>query len=428
MKLKFKKRISLFLIKYFFLVNDSFDHHASFSKVTYFKKIKINLSKFTFLFHIRRLITFVLSIVFFPIAIVMIIFRIKIISANPFTIGNCIEEVECILKRNYLRKKKYKLIFFAPPTISHNQTLPFFFSSHLIVLKSFYWSILIVPLSHYKFCLENAVIKKNDICVFPSQYTNFLNSKKNDQNILSHNIIFEDLLKFQNLNKKEIKFETFFSIEKFKMIKKKYNLANSKFCVLHFRNENIHKTRNVEFKNYLSAINYLINQGYKIFVISNTFKLKNDHIAIINPDDKVFHLDQFYLINYCNLYIGPLSGPWALANLLKKKIILINTVVFNFPIINKNFINLPKKFYFKKNNKRLSVKEIFDNNLECCWNYKELNQKKVYIKENNSNEILKCIKFAFKRRKKFKKFANENFFKKQKFNKYLIVNKIPDWH
>ena len=41
----------------------------------------------------------------------MLFFRIKIISANAFTFGNCIEELECIIKRNELRNKKNRLIF-----------------------------------------------------------------------------------------------------------------------------------------------------------------------------------------------------------------------------------------------------------------------------------------------------------------------------
>ena len=61
-----------------------------------------------------------------------------------------------------------------------------------------FWAILIIPLSHYRFCLENAVIKNNTSCVFPTQYTNKINKDGAiNQNILSHNIIFDELLNYK---------------------------------------------------------------------------------------------------------------------------------------------------------------------------------------------------------------------------------------
>lgn len=427
-KLK-KNGIKKFFIKYFFLVNDGFDHYLNLSKVTSNKRIKINFNKFSILFNIRRFIIFVLQIIFFPFALLMYLTNTKIVSANPFTIGNCIEEIECILKRNLFRKKKYNLIFFAPPQISHNNYLPDFFETKLTVLRSVFWAILIIPLSHYRFCLENAVIKNNTSCVFPTQYTNKINKDGAiNQNILSHNIIFDELLNYKKKDHKFIDFKNSLKKTVFNKIKKKYDLRNKKFCIFHFRNEEIHKTRNNSFKNYYKSINYLLKKNYKIIILSSTIKLKKKNIIIIDPSNKDNHIDQFYLINYCDLYVGPLSGPWALANLLKKKIILTNTVVFNFPIINNNFINLPKHFYKKNKQKKLTIKEIFENKLECCWKYDDLRKKNVYLRDNTSNEILKVIKFSFNKKKRFISFKNEKFYKRQKFKEFLIINKIPFWY
>ena len=63
----------------------------------------------------------------------------------------------------------------------------------------------------------------------------------------------------------------------------------------------------------------MLKKNYKIIILSNKIKFKKKNIIIIDPSNKDNHIDQFYLINYCALYVGPLSGPWALANLLKKK-------------------------------------------------------------------------------------------------------------
>ena len=69
-------------------------------------------------------------------------------------------------------------------------------------------------------------------------------------------------------------------------------------------------------------IKKLVKKNYKVFIFSKLTKLKKKNVIVIDPSSKNTQLDQFYLINHCNLYVGPLSGPWALANLLKKNIIL----------------------------------------------------------------------------------------------------------
>ena len=172
------------------------------------------------------------------------------------------------IKRNLFRKKKYNLIFFCS-TSNHNNYLPDFFETKLTVLRSVFWAILIIPLSHYRFCLENAVIKNNTSCVFPTQYTNKINKDGAiNQNILSHNIIFDELLNYKKKDHKFIDFKNSLKKTVFNKIKKKYDLRNKKFCIFHFRNEEIHKTRNNSFKNYYKSINYLLKKNYKIIILS----------------------------------------------------------------------------------------------------------------------------------------------------------------
>ena len=89
---------------------------------------------------------------------------------------------------------------------------------------------------------------------------------------------------------------------------------------------------------------------------------------------------------------------------------------------------MPKQFFKKNKQKKLTIKEIFENKLECCWQYDDLRKKNVYLKDNTSNEILKVIKFSFNKKKRFISFKNEKFYKKQKFKEFLIINKIPFWY
>ena len=85
-------------------------------------------------------------------------------------------------------------------------------------------------MSHYRFCLENAVIKNNTSCVFPTQYTNKINKDGAiNQNILSHNIIFDELLNYKKKDHKFIDFKNSLKKTIFNKIKKKYDLRNKNF-------------------------------------------------------------------------------------------------------------------------------------------------------------------------------------------------------
>ena len=260
---------------------------------------------------------------------------------------------------------------------------------------------------------------------FPIQYSkNKFENKLVNLDICSQNIIFEDLLKFEKTNNK-INFDHFFLENNFNQLKLKYNIKK-KFCVIHIREEENHLTRNSSYKNYSEAINFLIKKNYKIFVFHKNKLEINENIIFINPENKDSHFDQFNLIKYCDFYLGTLSGPWALANLFKKDIILTSTVVFNFPIINSNFINLPKHFYL--NEKKLNINEIFDLGLECSWNHKDYKNKNITVKDNDSKEILKLINFYLDGKKDFKDFKDYSFYKYEKYKNYLIINKIPSWY
>lgn len=416
--------IKNFLVKFFLLVDDGFNHYETISNVSYFKKLNFSFNRYSILFNLRYLIIILIQILVFPISILLLLTNTKIISANPFTIGNCIEELESLIKRNALRKKKINLVFFAPKNFCHNNTIPKLFKKKLFIIENIFLAPIIIALTHYKYCLENAVIKTNKSCIFPVQYSkNKIINETVKQNICSHNIIFEDLLNFEK-RKLNVNFDNFFQESKLKSIKKKY-LINQKFCVLHIREEKNHLTRNSNFANYELAIKFLIKKNFKIIILTKKKIYNSKNIFYLDPNDTQTHIDQFYLIKFCDLYLGTLSGPWALANLFKKDIILTSTVVFNFPIINKNYINLPKRFFLGK--KQLKIKDIFELGLECSWNYKDYKSKNIHIKDNTPKEILKTVKYYFNKNKKFLKF-NSNFLKKEKFKNYLIINRIPDWY
>ena len=143
------------------------------------------------------------------------------------------------------------------------------------------------------------------------------------------------------------------------------------------------------------AINFLAKKGSKIFIISKKIYTKyRDQIHYITNKNQEYDLLQLYLIKYCKCFIGTLSGLCHLAFLFQKDTILLNTVVFNTSSLNTNqIINLPKNFFFKNNNKKLNIKDIFNKKIESSWETLDLKRRGIYAIDNSSKDILKMIKF-----------------------------------
>ena len=160
-----KANIKNFLIK-FFLVNDGFNHGEKYSEVSYFKKINISINKYSLIYVFRYILILFIQILLFSVSLILFFTNTKIVSANPFTIGNCIEELECLVKRNKQRKISKNLIFFAPKNYCQNNSITKLFKKDLIVLENILFAPFVIALSHYIYCLENAVIKKNLSCIF----------------------------------------------------------------------------------------------------------------------------------------------------------------------------------------------------------------------------------------------------------------------
>ncbi len=416
-----------------FTVYDGLHHKQSFSEINFgFPKINREnffSNKYITFYNLKIYLLVIFKFLLFPLAIVFKILNIKIVAINPHSIGSCVEELDVVIKKNF--KSKSKLIFFCPSYFSHNiSVIKTLFSKDIILLNNPLWTFLISPLSFYKSITISPYfnIQDNEKIIFPKQYYSAKSNKISfEYKNFAHFKLFKELQKFGDNNKESDYQDQFINYkEKFNKLKEKLGI-DKKICVVHIRNENIYNLRNLNINNYYASFDILIKNNYSIILyyndrISEKYKNKIIHIKNLNEEDK---LNQLLFIYNCDLYIGNYSGPFHIADIFHKDIIVLDTVVFNHFITQQNFMNIPKKYFDIELKRFLNINEIFKKNIECVWDEKvlfDLNIKPVNL---NEIEILEVINFYLNENKNFFNMKNFLFFKNIPNNKNLAINYIP---
>ena len=427
---KLKKLIGLLC----FTIHDGFEHKKNLSKISFnFPKPDYEnflTNKYLTLLNLKIYFFNIIKYLTLPIFLILKTLNYKIISVNPHSIGSCVEELDAVIKKN-LNQENYKLILFCPKLFSDNiPVIKTLFSKNIFLLHNPFWCILIIPLSFFKSITISPYFKKNynEKVVFPKQY---YYAKKNYVNFsyenFAHFILFKELLKSEDAKNKinlEKNLDTHSNY--FNKLKELHDLKG-KTCVIHLRNENTYKHRNMNIDNYYLTFDFLLNNNYKIILyynseISEKFNDKIFHIKKLNDKDK---FNQLLFIYNCDLYIGNYSGPFHIADIFKNDTIVLDTVVFNHFVRKKNFINVPKKYYDGKHKKFLKIDQIFNKNIECVWDKKILKNLEIDPIELNDKEILEIVKFYFRKDKNFFNLSEFSFYKDIPYNKNLAINYIP---
>ena len=427
---KLKKLIGLL----FFTIHDGFEHKKNLSNISFnFPRLDYEnflSNKYLSLLNIKIYFLNVIKYLTLPILVILKILNYKIILVNPHSIGSCVEELDAVIRKN-LNEENHKLILFCPKFFSHNiPVVKTLFSKNIYLLHNPLWCILIIPLSFFKSITISPYFKTNysKKVIFPKQY---YSAKETGINFsyenFAHFILFKNLLKSEDIQNK-------FNLEKnldnyanyFNKLKELYDL-NGKTCVIHLRNENSYKHRNMNIDNYDLAFDFLLKNNYKIILYYNNeipskFNNKIFHFKNLNEKDK---FDQLLFIYNCNLYIGNYSGPFHIADVFKNDTIVLDTVVFNHFVRKKNFINVPRKYFDKKLNKFLRIDQIFNRNIECVWDEKILKNLDIDPIDLSRREIFEVVKFYFEKDKNFFNLNEFSFYKDIPYNKNLAINYIP---
>tara|TARA_B100000161_G_scaffold265358_1_gene241193 strand:- start:2217 stop:3524 length:1308 start_codon:yes stop_codon:yes gene_type:complete len=331
---------------------------------------------------LREFIYKLISLIYLVPGIVLYFFNLRFVCVNPYSLGTYSEELEAILIDNIKNKKK--LILLEPKSFSANQFfVDIFFKNYFFKITSNIYCIFLIPFTYLNFLRVDAYDKINKI-YFQRQYYYADNKIKNEIKF-DHNILFE--------KRSSSEINNFFEFEKLKDLHKNAldQINLKKICFLHIRNEQKLRLRNSEFKNYLETIGYLINQGFNVVFFSKfnpNLNLKGFHFFDLNKNHN--KKKQIYYLIKSEIYLGQISGPFFLANFLKKKMIITDLVIFNHLLYSENFVVVTKKY--SKNDKQLSLKNIFDEKVECVWESEILELKNINFMNNSSDEILEATK------------------------------------
>ncbi len=249
-----------------------------------------------------------------------------------------------------------------------------------------------------------------------------------------------DLLKISLQDEKNIK-DIFFK-KKIKL-KKNFvciNIRDSFYLKNIFPNKNwrYHDFRNSDIKCYKPAINYLLKKGYQVFRMgenNDSFFIKNKNFINLSTYDFNQDIIDFYLVKNSKFVICNNTGWETIGAYYNKDIIMADGIGmglthFGYPyyIIFKHIIN-------NKNNKKLSVNNIIENNFHFKTNVDEYKKDSLRVLDNSSAEILNLIKeylngkFSLQN-KKYKKIQDQikikiiNSFKNspENYEKNLYIN------
>jgi putative glycosyltransferase (TIGR04372 family) len=194
--------------------------------------------------------------------------------------------------------------------------------------------------------------------------------------------------------------------------------------------KNIHNYRNFNFEDYYKTINLCNKKNILTLrsgVVSEKIKkdFKNKFYSFTNSDYSEFN--NLYLIHNSKLVVGGNSGFLEIASVLRKPILMINAIPFNFAdFYSKSCgsIIVPKKIYSFRKKRLLKIFEI--NNLNHDIHYKGDFYKDNGLKyiDNTPNEILFSFKEMIEKINDKENYLKKYKFIKNKLDKIFSDNKI----
>lgn len=181
------------------------------------------------------------------------------------------------------------------------------------------------------------------------------------------------------------------------------NQVNFKYVCLHVRDSGFHKDsnrrpyRNADINCYIPTIKMLIKEGFTVIRVGDKSMKKcnftDDNFIESYHLESKSELSDLLLIQNCEFFIGMQSGPFDLALLFQKPVLLVNMYTWFFGSPMKSFDRgLLKKMLIKgigevdSLSKRLALPYKYTDSVE------ELPEHEVTFIENSPAEILEATK------------------------------------
>ena len=332
---------------------------------------------------IKHLILNFFSILYFPIALIFYLLNIKFLHVSYWQIGTLVFQVDILIKKLLIENQNInlkKIVFISPKMFSSNIGVNDLYKKKITVVENFFLGFLLLTLLQYSKITINPFFIEHNIPGSKSHkiYTEY--EKKINNPLYEYNS--EEVEFYEQRIKNEIP-----------------DLGKKKLVCLHLRNENFYSesglvSRNADFKNYLSSINYLIENDYFIIQFTDErlpFEKKNFYQLLTkkNSHKKL----QIYLIKKCDFFICSASGPSFIGNLFKKPALCTNF----FPLTqmigyNKFDITIPKKVYSILEEKYLDYNEIFLQKKYFISSSRILERNNLEVHQNSEENILSGVK------------------------------------
>ncbi len=235
--------------------------------------------------------------------------------------------------------------------------------------------------------------------ITPSLNVHLINTPQNDRDI--HNII--------NSYPAHLKFTQEEKVKGTRWLKENNISVDSKIVLLAIRDDtyltetypendwSYHDYRDCDINNFILVSEELANMGYYVIRLGHNAKdaLKSNHPMVIDYAKNGMR-DEFidiYLASICTFIISTATGSDAPAVwCFKKPFVQVNHAPIG--ILHTYFertVFLTKHHINTKNNKELSLSEIFLNNVSLCLQSACFKKKGIHLVENTPEEILDIV-------------------------------------
>jgi putative glycosyltransferase (TIGR04372 family) len=202
-------------------------------------------------------------------------------------------------------------------------------------------------------------------------------------------------------------------------------------------NWDYHDYRNSSIYNFIDSVRYLNSKNYHVIRVgkNTTEKINDNNLMLFDYADSNFQNDfmDIFLPFKCSFFISTGFGLDMLPIIFRKKVLYVNwsnlNDLFSF---SPNIISIFKHYYSEVNKKRLSLKEIFEQNLEGVWDTRIFKEKKISLLENSSLEITEFVQEFIETRDKTFLINEKDICRQKKFweiyKHYMIKNNFTKSH
>ncbi len=333
------------------------------------------------------IISLPIALLFVPIIILIkniILLRFGLIHSDR--IGHFITDTALYLidkKKNFKKRKLFDFLYF-PKTISNQQIEKMWrrkiFIGSIYLIRPF-WLIF----NFFNLRAHLAGISETG----PRDIKNLIPKNKNIIKFTNEEVGYcKDILKKNKIDEKKIVL----------IILRDNNYLRAMMTnKSKIKNFDYHNFRNVNIKTYKKAIQFLLKKNYHVIRMGKYLKKKlpinnNRYIELFNCE---FHSDllEIYLGSICKFCISSGTGYDEVPRIFNRPILYTNVCpISDIHANSKNFMIIFQRYFDALSKKELTFSKIVKKNCHEIYNSFEFKKKKIFLKQNTSDEIYQATK------------------------------------